>query len=135
MKTYTFADIKRFLETAPVDDVGMWIPTDGPHILYGSVVLGIHIYNSKRECNIHIKYRGEDFIVEKLYFMDNGNVSLIRVNKKGVADYDNQYVVNINTNIDNSNPDFIKHCGIGYFWSACAMADLLNFFAELGSRV
>ena len=82
----TFKDVKTFIETAKVDEYGYY--TFSANDKYPKTI--IHIYNTKRECNVirkHSSDPGDETIIGKLYF-DNDEVSMIGV-KYGVADYDN----------------------------------------------
>lgn len=127
----TFLDVRNFLKTASVDDVGMWKNPDGPVALYGKLLVDIHIYSSKRECNISVN----GMIIGKIYFIDDHEVSMIQVDRRGVADYDNQHIVDINTICDCEDETFKQHC-VSAYKPECAeaMAAIIHYMANLGSN-
>jgi len=131
MATYTFKDVKKFLEKAPVNDIGYHFMNDD----YPQQI--IHIYNSKRECNIINKNSNgveTEEVIGKIYFIDDFEVSMIRVNK-GIAYYDDLVVIDIDTIINDEESDFITICKNAFSLRGIYMCDIINKMAQLGSTM
>ena len=106
----TFKDVKKFIETAEVNSVGYHkLQTDYPANV-------VHIYSSKRECNILTCHNNpediDSIVIAKIYF-DDDEVSMIPV-MKGGADYDNRIIVPITTTCDIDDPNFVCHCSLAF---------------------
>ena len=98
----------------------------------------IHIYNSKREFNVITSTGGNPDIgdvIGKIYFVSNDKVSMIRVNNKGIADYDHPVFISIDTNCNADDPDFIKQCSLAFGVYAKVMAKVINYMASIGSKM
>jgi len=92
---YTFKDVKKFIENAPVDDHGY-------HSMnFDSLARHVHIYNSKNECNIIASgsIPDEGLPIGKLYF-DDEEVSMIRVDN-GYANYDDVTYIPVECLVEN----------------------------------
>ena len=125
----TFKEIKKFMETAEVNMVGLHYMDDQ----YPKRM--VHIYDSKRECNIHLEM-SEDMntqaILGKLYFVDDNEVYMIRV-RDGVADYNNPVSVSMDTNVDDRN--FRLTCSHAFGSYASFMYDIIQKMASAGANL
>lgn len=114
-KTYlTFEDLRDYIQTADRNSEGMHYPF-GDNSDSG-VVYTFHIYDGRRQVNICMTDYHRDSMPNSIgnFIFEDDEVSMFRVSRSGVADYDHPLIVPITTHIDHplgvkeQNPDIAK---------------------------
>lgn len=122
----TFKDVKKFLESAEVTMVGLHYMNE----TYPKRM--VHIYDSKNECNVHLEMSAdmtEQVIVGKLYFVDEAEVYMIRV-ENGIADFD--HPVNVPMDTDINDKRFALTCSQAFGVHAPIMLNVIRDMALSG---